>query len=385
MLEHPELIKIVDSKEISEINETLNQLLYVPNELLKPRIIEELAKYYIKKFAEDDYKIKFFIAYDEYKDPCGFVSCEINPNYRSRNRKCATFGWIHTDTFEVCKGLIAACENFVRENNVRLLRGNVNFPKSIGGIGIQVMGFEEQMLYSVPFSKPNSRIPIFLERLGYNKDAEYICMEVTKERWDQGKRVDKNIRLGYLSLKELHERKEELINIAKDAFYAVVPDACTGRVDEILEIYEQVPESYYKLKKEIDPYTYFGQPEFIEVWESYDLEKVVVWAPMAFDRKTEEIVGTILAVHDLYELWLGQPITRANVDTAMIKPEYKGRGIFSALNNIGQLSANLNGIKYYEGTGIWLINQDAIDAVMPHCQTNRKFVVFQKRLKTNKA
>ncbi|MFX1395317.1 MAG: hypothetical protein ACFFAH_17395, partial [Promethearchaeota archaeon] len=92
----------------------------------------------------------------------------------------------------------------------------------------------------------------------------------------------------------------------------------------------------------------------------------------------------ILSIPDLYELWLDQPITRDNVDTAMIKTEYKGRGIFSALNNIGQLSCNLNGVKYYEGTGIWLINQDAINAVMPHCKTNKKFVVVQKRLKKNK-
>ena len=384
MLEHPELIKIVDSKDISEINETLNQLLYVPNEALKPKVIKELIKYYIGKFAEEGYKIKFFIAYNQNKDPCGFVSCEINPNYRSRNRKCATFGWLHAYSFAVCKGLIIACEKFVRQNNVRLLRGNVNFPKSIGGIGIQVMGFDEQMMYSVPFGVPSPKILGYLERLGYNKDAEYICMEVTKKQWDQGKKVDKNIRLGYLPLKEIHERKEELINIAKDAFYAVVPDACTGRVDEILEIYDQIPESFYKIKNNIDPYSYFGQPEFLEVWESCDFEKVNTFAPMAFDRKTGEIVGTLLGVHDLYELWLGQPITRANVDTAMIKPEYKGRGIFSALNNIGQLYANLNGITYYEGTGIWLINQDAIDAVMPHCQTNRKFVVFQKRLKKSK-
>ena len=129
MLEHPEIIKIVDSKEIHEIREILDQLLYVPNELLKPRIIEELVTYYIDKFYEHNYKIKFFIAYAENKNPCGFVFCEINPKYRSRNRKCATFGWLHADTFDVCKKLIGACEHFVRENHVRLLRGNVNFPK----------------------------------------------------------------------------------------------------------------------------------------------------------------------------------------------------------------------------------------------------------------
>jgi len=384
MLIYPELKKVVHSEDISEIDEILHQLLYVPNELLKPKIIDELKKYYMKKFAEDDYKIKFFIAYNQNSDPCGFVSCEINPNYRSRNRKCATFGWLHAGKFDICKELLFACENFVKENNIRLLRGNVNFPKSIGGIGIQTLGFEEQMMYGVPFSKRKAKILEFLKRLDYRTDAEYICMEVTKRKWVGGKKIDKEIKLGYLTLKEMNERKDELINLAKNAFYAVVPDACTGRVNEILEIYAQVPKSHYKLEKKFDPYTYYGQPEFIEAWESCDLEKVVTFAPMAFERKTGKIVGTILSIPDLYELWQDQPITRDNVDTAMIKTEYKGKGIFSALNNIGELSCNLNGIKYYEGTGIWLINQDAIDAVMPLCKTNRKFMVFQKRIKRKK-
>ncbi|MFX1393972.1 MAG: hypothetical protein ACFFAH_10395, partial [Promethearchaeota archaeon] len=316
MLNSPELIKIVQSKDKTEIHDTLNQLLYVPNEILKSKIIEELIKYYINKFTEDDYKIKFFIAYNQNKDPCGFVACEINPNYRSRNRKCATFGWFHANSFNVCKRLIIACENFIRENKIRLLRGNINFPKSIGGIGIQTMGFEKQMMFGVPFREPSLKLIVYLERLGYKIDAEYICMEVTKKEWNKGKNVDNNIKIGYLTLKEMTERKEELINIAQNTFYTVLPDACTGRVDEILEIYSQVPESHYKLNNKFDPYIYYKQPEFIEAWESCDLEKVVTFAPMAFDRKTGEIVGAILSIPDLYELWLDQPITRDNVDTA---------------------------------------------------------------------
>ena len=130
MLIYSELNKVIHSEDINEIDEALCQLLYVPNEILKPKIIEELKKYYIRKFAEDDYKIKVFIAYDQNKEPCGFVSCEINPNYRSRNRKCASFGWLHANSFYICKGLITECENYVKENNIRLLRGNINFPKT---------------------------------------------------------------------------------------------------------------------------------------------------------------------------------------------------------------------------------------------------------------
>ncbi|MFX1399473.1 MAG: hypothetical protein ACFFAS_20805 [Promethearchaeota archaeon] len=381
MLMLSKIRNIRDSRDISEINKVLHKLLYVPNEALKLKIIEELLKYYIKKFAEENYKIKFFINYNQNKEPCGFVSCEINPYYRSRNRKCATFGWLHANNFNVCKSLIIECENYVRENNIRLLRGNINFPKSLGGIGIQVMGFSEKMMYGVPFNDPESRILEYLEKLGYIKDAEYICMEVTQKQWNKGKIIDKDIRLGYLTLKDIIERKDEVIEIAKDAFYSIVPDACTGRIDEILEIYSQVPDSHYKLDDNFNPRIYSTQQEILEAWESCNLEKVLSFLHLAFDRKTGKIVGAIFCLPDLYELWLSKPITRANVDTAMVKSEYKGKGVFSALNNMGQLTGNMTGIYYFEGTGIWLVNQDAINAIMPHCKTNRKFIVVQKRIK----
>ena len=206
-------------------------------------------------------------------------------------------------------------------------------------------------------------------------------MEVTQNQWDKGKKVDKDVGLGYLTLNDVIERKEEFLEIAKNAFYAIVPDACTGRFDEIMDIYKQVPDSHYKLNENFDPRTYSTQPELLEAWETCNLEKVLAFLHLAFDKKTKKIVGAIFCLPDLYELWLSKPITRAIVDTAMVKKEYKGKGIFSALNNMGRLTGNINGIYYFEGTGIWLVNEDAINAVMPHCRTNRKFVVVQKRIK----
>lgn len=313
----------------------------------------------------------------------GFVISQIHPTYTSYGRKCGTFGWLSVSDFEVCKKLMRECEIFIRENTVRKIRGNINFPKGLGGIGIQVSGFEQQMMYGVAFNNPRIDLISYLKKLGYAIESEYTCMKVTKQIWDSGKKLDKSIKLRYLTLKELIQRKEEIIELANNSFQMSFPDASGGehRLNEMIKTYAQVPKSHYKLPDNFDPKSYSNVPEFLDAWESCNLENAITWAPMAFDKKTDKLVGIILSLPDLYELWLGQKITRNNVDTAMVRKDYAGKGVFSALNNIGQLTCNLNGIKYYEGTTIWYNNQDAVNSIFPHCEHVRKHYVVQKRIK----
>jgi len=380
-IKNKDSIKVKESNNIEEIREVLNALLYVQNERLKPRLVKELSNYLNSKLIDEDYKLKVFIASSD-SEYCGFVVSQFDPNYKSYSRKCGTFGWLTANDFEVCKKLIKECEIFLKGNRVRKLRGNVNFPKTFGGFGIQATGFEEQMIYGVTYGDPKSKILDYLDKLGYARESEYICMKVTKKTWDSGKRVSKDIRFEYLPLDELPEKKEEILNIAKGSFYTIMPDSTGGdeRFDEMLETYAQVPASHYKIPDDFDPKKYSNVPEFVEAWKSCDLEKIMNWVPLAIDRKTGDIAGLILGIPDLYELWLDQPITRANVDTVMVKKEYAGKGIFSALNNIGQLTCNLNGITYYEGTTIWYNNPDAINAIFPHGEHIRKHYVVQKRI-----
>ena len=68
----------------------------------------------------------------------------------------------------------------------------------------------------------------------------------------------------------------------------------------------------------------------------------------------------------------------------MVKKGYFGKGIFSALNNIGQLTCNLHGVDYFEGTAIWSNNSRAIDTIFPHCSPLRKHNVVQKRIQAIK-
>jgi len=150
-------IKVVESMDLSEIKDVLEYKLFVPDPQVRSKIIDELLSYLGSKFESSEYKLKVFIAYRE-SETCGFVICQIDPYYTSYSRKCGTFGWLNTDSLKICKLLIRECELFVKENRIRKIRGNINFPKNLGGIGIQFMGFEEQMLYGVAYNDPNSRI-----------------------------------------------------------------------------------------------------------------------------------------------------------------------------------------------------------------------------------
>ncbi len=372
---------LVDCRDKTKIADALTKILYVPDVRLKPYIINVLMEYLDSRFSKKKDNLRVYIAYNGPK-VVGYITTEIHPGYTTRNRQSAIFGWLHADDFNICKALIEACESFAREKGMKLMRGSLNFPKSLGGFGIQEMGFEERMLFGVPFTKPNSRITEYLEKLGYQRDAEYVCMVVTKNSWEMGKVLDNSIKIQYLTPGELINRKDEIETIGRNAFVGFLPDSLgDNRFDKFMEIFAQVPKSHYVLPENFDPRKFSTQAEFLEAWESCELENVNTFVHVAFSRITDEVVGIIFCLPDLYQLWLEEPITRVNVDTVLVKKEYARKGIFSSLNNIGQLTGNINGITYYEGTGIWMVNEDAVKTILPHGRINRRFYVWQKRLK----
>jgi hypothetical protein len=375
-----ETFRIVDTSDLSEIKDALDNILYVPDFRVRNNVIEELILYLQDKFQNPEYKIKVFIGYAE-SEVCGFVIAQIDPHYTSYSRKCGTFGWLYAKDFDICEELINYCEIFVKRNGIKRIRGCVSFPKNLGGLGIQFMGFEQQMMYSVGYTDPESHIIEYLTRIGYKKDSEYTCVHVIQQSWDKGRMVDKNIRLGFSTLENLPKYADSILELASNSFYKIMPDRSGGNhLFDFFEAYSELPESFYKLKEKVNFENYSTPPEYIEAWESCDLERIQPYVPMAFDRHTGELVGIILCLPDLYEAWRGDPITRVNVDTAMVKKGYYGRGIFSTLNNIGQLTCIMRGLTYFEGTSIWSNNTRAIDTIFPHCKPIRKHIVMQKRL-----
>ncbi|TXT60888.1 MAG: hypothetical protein BAJALOKI2v1_70040 [Promethearchaeota archaeon] len=379
-------IRVKAVHKISKIRYALQKFLYVPDHFLKPKIISKILKYLTPRLAkrEDQSSLKVFIAYDG-RYLKGFIIVENNPHYTSRNRNSATFGWLFAKKYEVCAALLEECERFSREQGLKLLRGPINFPKSVGGYGLQGEGFEEQMLYGVAFSHPifSSKLSKYLTDYGFKEDAEYLTMEVTHDKWKKGTHLDEDIEIRYLTFEEFKNRKNEIIEMFSGAFYSVLPDAFGAqRYKEVMELLKQIPPKYYRLPKDLDYEKYSTQPEFLNAWrDSEGKDDLITFFHLAFDKKTDKIVGIITCLPDLYEIWKGENITRVNVDVAVVRKGYGRKGIFSSLNNIGQLTGNILGVRYYEGTSIWNLNEDAVKTILPHGRINRRFYVYQKRVK----
>jgi len=373
--------KVIDVRDSSKIKSALLELLSVPDESLKPKIVSEIVNYFESKFSNPESKTKFFVA-SQNKRIAGFVSCQIDNEYKSYGMPCPTFGWLSAQNLETCEALMGECEKFVRENKKKKLRGPINYPKFIGGIGFQTEGFEAPMMSGVAFGDPESKVLEYLQELGYKKGSKYMCLDTFLKKWAKGKDLDENIAIRFLPLDEIRDLKEQIMGLASQSLYAVLADAPGGRTrfEEMMDGYAQACKAL-KLVGEEFPQEYADVPGFRETWESCDLKKIVPMVVFGFDRETNELVGVIMCQPNLFQLWNGEPLTHLNVDTAMIKKEYTGKGIFSALHNIGVfLSSSAYGFNYYEGTTIWANNDRAIKTIFPHGIPTRTHYVVQKRI-----
>lgn len=402
---HIKKLNIKDSKDINEIRQALNEFLSVPDPSVKPIVITYLIAYLRERFSEPNYLIKIFIAYCG-EEVQGFVICQIHPTYKTYGKRCGSFGWLNAKSFEVCKHLIEKCELFIleqigkqklqsyrREEKIyNILRGPINFPKNIGGLGFQTYGFDQHLLSGVSFNRKDNKMFKFLEKLGYQYESEYTCLHVVEESWKKGKKLDDNIELKFLTLNELEEIRDLVYELVSHSFYGISPDTSGfhEKYDEFLNNLRKLPSSHFKLREQFDPWKLSDIPKYHEAWNTCEIEKIISNWPCAFDRNNGKLVGVLLTSYDLFELEQNKYPTRINVDTAMVDKNYASRGIFSALNNIGQITCRMRGITYFEGTYIWtnnakgVNNEDAINSIFPHCTPIRKHVVVQKKLKNLK-
>ena len=368
---------------VLSLYEVLNKLLYVPDERVKPKIIREIINYYQVKKRTPDYSIALFIAYQG-QAPVGMVIAQIDPEYRTYSRKATTFGWLLCKDFSTCKELMDHVEEFARNNKQKKIRGPINYPKIVGGIGIQTEGFGVPILNGVNFNSSESEILSYLNSLGYESESKYSCVDVVSKKWNKGNSLDPEYYMRYFTVRELRDMKTEIMELAKHSFYSILADAPGGeaRFEEMMRSYELASSAAFN-KKVANQIIRVNShiPEFVEAWRSCKLEQVVSWAPCAFKRETGELVGIILSLPNLYQYWANEPLTHANADTVMIHKDHSGKGVFSALHNIGRLTVEMFGIETAEGTTIWANNTRAIQTIFPHSKPLRTHIVVQKRVK----
>lgn len=375
----------------AELSKCLEKVLYVPREVFKDRIIGIIVDYIAEKRKDPRFVVKPVVAYRD-DIPVGFVNCMVHPDYKTYGRKALTFGWLLYDSYEVCKILMTSVEKIGRRYRFRRIRGPINFPKGLGGIGFQTSGFEQPLLYGVAFNSPKINYISDLEEFGYTYETEYACLHVDAKDWDKGKEIDENIEFRYYSFEQIPSILTEAKKLGKYSFQTLLPDTTSGekRWRELFVLHRHIQHSNPLLPDNFSEIT--NNKTFLESWKGTNLTDIDSLFPIAFDKSSGEIVGFLLGIPNIYEEWganSNEAIHTVNVDTALVHPDYKGKGIFSGLNNIGQLTCGFYGIDTFEGTYVWtnsvkgINNEEAINSIFPHCSTVRKHIIVEKKIRSS--
>ena len=69
--------EVIEVRNPSQIKSALLELLSVPDEKLKPKIVSEIVSYFESKFSNPENKVRFFVA-SQNERTTGLVSCQID-------------------------------------------------------------------------------------------------------------------------------------------------------------------------------------------------------------------------------------------------------------------------------------------------------------------
>lgn len=377
-----DIILVEEVTHPSKIKEAILATFYAPEKEILEFVAEELSNYFRKSFQEKRENIKVFVAYED-ESPVGFISAMLNPAYTSNGFSCGTIGYLNVKNQEIIEGLISNAENFLKSIGVKKVRACVNFPKGLGGTGILLEDKKDFPMYGVPLFDPNIDYIGRLEGLKYKQKSLYHSVHVKEMVWKNIKKIS-GTRFGYLSMEEIYQRREEILEIAYSRFSGFLPDTSGSddRILELLNIYSKVPDSFYTIRDNFDPREYVEIPEIVEAIENFDPKEQTLFAGFAFDKGTDEIIAVALSIPNLYQMCCGKPITEVNADTMMVKKGFDGRGLFAGINAMGQLIFKRYGISYVEGTTIWDKSERIMSKIVPFTDVVRKYVVLQKRLRS---
>ncbi|MCQ2335140.1 MAG: N-acetyltransferase [Paludibacteraceae bacterium] len=115
----------------------------------------------------------YYLAYNEKNEIVGRVAGIINHKANEIwNHKNVRFGWIDfIEDFEVCQALVKAVEDWGRSKGMTQCVGPLGFT-DMDKEGLMVDGFDKEGTFTTIWNWPY--YPDFLERLGYNKEADWI-------------------------------------------------------------------------------------------------------------------------------------------------------------------------------------------------------------------
>ncbi|MHA1674924.1 MAG: hypothetical protein ACTSYI_15010 [Promethearchaeota archaeon] len=315
-------------------------------------------KLYLKSYFETQ-RIKMhgvlFFAVEETNPSTikGCIYCELEPDHLTYGKNVPIFGWVQVNSEETLKFLYTHVEKYVKDHGHTELRGPINPPKLFGGWGAMVKGFDQPLLVDSARNDPN--LAAWIENAGFNKEAEYVSLQVDEPLDVPNPFPDKNIELISIPINELSKRRTitaQLNEFVLKNFVGNLPDSSLSqkKQDEIFQVLSMVPEG-----------------------ENYYI--------IAYDHDEQKMMALIIEIPNIYEQWMGKPISTTNVNTVIVAKEYRNQQFSHwVYKKIVDKLREKNGIKIHIGGTVWSKNVPALTSFLKICDEVARFHVYQKSL-----
>ncbi|MEG1838195.1 MAG: N-acetyltransferase [Bacteroidaceae bacterium] len=165
--------KVSNSKELKKFIR-FNYEMYKNNSYSVPDLYDDMVNTFSKEknaafeFCEADY----FLAYKDNK-LVGRVAAIINNKANERwEKKEVRFGWIDfIDDIEVSSALLQTVEKWGKERGMECIQGPLGFT-DFDAEGMLIEGFDQLGTISTSYNYPY--YPAHMEKLGYEKDADWV-------------------------------------------------------------------------------------------------------------------------------------------------------------------------------------------------------------------
>jgi len=273
----------------------------------------------------------------------GRIAGIINRRYVEKwGKKYARFGWIDfIEDFEVAQALVATVEEWARSKGMEGVHGPLGFT-DLDREGMLVEGFGERATFATIYNYPY--YPLYLERLGYSKDVDWIEFMVQTPEAIPEKllRVNEIIaKRSGVRIAEWKSRKQLIKNYANQLF-ELLDEAYAG-------LYGTTPLSRRQVEAYIDQYLGFVDPRFTKILvdDAGKLAGFAITIPSLSDA-LHRSRGRLFPFGWIRLLIALKRPKTMDMMLIAVRKEYVARGVVALLMTSLNQSAIENGIKFSE-------------------------------------
>ena len=213
----------------------------------------------------------------------GCIYVESKSHHSSFGKKIPIFGWLQAKNVETCKFLLESAEELVQNQGYKGLRGPINEPHLYGGWGAAI---KKSSTFPIMVNTPQNPIILngWIESSGFERSTTYLGLDTKTVSYPPNTLNDNEFRFispTFEELKSNPELQENIKSHIKRNFGNFLPDHNSGTFEDAFAVFQQVENG--------NDFYLFMQ-----------------------DKATNQIVGLIEFIPNIFQKWQGQPITIIN-------------------------------------------------------------------------